>query len=313
MLRTLGPDDAGRRLDRLIRKLLPDTPLGEVYKLFRTGKVRVNGKRVKDQDYRGEPGDELELFGVNDSASPQPGADVVSALPHVDIPAIALFENDDILIVNKPSGLLTHGEESLEESVRAYLFSRQPASLAFRPGPLHRLDRNTSGCLCFSKSLRGAQLGAQAFLERDIDKYYLGICEGRLLAEERWEDRLTRDEGSLVTRPDPEGKLALTGARPLVSNDRATLALFKLETGLTHQIRAQAALHGHPLWGDRKYGSKKDGLYYLHCREMGFPEGLRSVFPASVKAELPPRFARKAEGLFGLIPDFEKAKGPGGL
>jgi 23S rRNA pseudouridine955/2504/2580 synthase len=299
MLRTLGPNDAGRRLDRLIRKLLPDTPLGEIYRLFRSGKVRVNGKRVKDQDFRGESGDELELYGVDEPPSPSPGLGIAQALPPIDISAIILFENDDILILNKPAGILTHGEESLEESVRAYLSSKQPASLAFRPGPLHRLDRNTSGCLCFSKSLRGAQRGAQAFLERDIDKFYLGICEGRLTAEERWEDRLTRNEGTLVTRPDPAGKLALTGARPLASSDQASLVLFKLETGLTHQIRAQAALHGHPLWGDRKYGSKKDGLYLLHCREMDFPEALREVFPARVGAPLPERFIQVATKLFG--------------
>jgi 23S rRNA pseudouridine955/2504/2580 synthase len=168
-----------------------------------------------------------------------------------------IYENADFLALNKDAGLPVHGAgKSLNALVQAYLAPRLPPSLSFRPGPLHRLDRPTSGVVVFSVSLRGARYFSALLREGKIHKQYLALVEGRVEEPGLWEDHLLRDRETRTTSASAEGKPARTRFSPLYPGEAGGYSLLVLEpeTGRTHQIRAQAAAHGHPLGGDLKYG-----------------------------------------------------------
>jgi 23S rRNA pseudouridine955/2504/2580 synthase len=239
-----------------------------------------------------------------------------------------LFEGLGLLILNKPPGVLVHGRGSLEERVRLYLKPRLPPSLSFKPGPLHRLDKPTSGIIVFSASLEGARRFSALIRERRIRKEYLAIVDGTIgsggersgwiswISWISWIDDLLRDREAKKTLASGAGekssRRALTRVRPLVQAGDHTLILAEIETGLTHQIRAQAAARGHPLSGDRKYGgSPLAGGFRLHARALEFPAGEFSDstdrtgetafpgLPRRIEAPLPEGFSRKIRELFG--------------
>ncbi len=262
---TAAADDAGRRLDRVARRLFPGAPLGRIFRAIRTGAIRLNGQksspaaRVAAGDRISAPGFEPEAGRPRRPAAPGEAARRLEAL--------LLFEGEHAIALNKPAGMPAHGPDSAADLVLAYLESRRPASLSFRPGPAHRLDRGTSGLLLFSCSLAGAQALARLFRERAVAKEYLAVVEGAVAAEETWEDSIGYDHES--RRSEGGGSAAVTRVVPLACRGPLTLlACFPL-TGRTHQIRAQAGLRGHPLAGDRKYGGRALGAaaagYLLHA------------------------------------------------
>jgi 23S rRNA pseudouridine955/2504/2580 synthase len=172
-----------------------------------------------------------------------------------------IYESADLLAVNKEAGVEVHGPGSLDALARAYLAPKLPPSLSFRPGPLHRLDRPTSGVLVFSASLRGARRFSALLREGKIRKLYLALAEGNVEEPGFWEDSLFRDREARRTLVSAEGKPARTRFSPLgvcAGNGAGPYSLLMLEpeTGRCHQIRAQAAARGHPLGGDKKYGGR---------------------------------------------------------
>ena len=173
--------------------------------------------------------------------------------------------------------------------MRTSLAGRITDSLAFTPGPLHRLDRNTSGLIMFSRSLRGAQQFTEKLRQRRLVKLYLAVLQGRISERLRWEDPLLRREGVTV-RDTREGSPGRTEVLPLVTEAGHTLAVIRIHTGKTHQIRAQAAHHGHPLTGDVKYGGQpRPGGFRLHA--------WRLLDPATPPL-FPPLTADPPEGFF---------------
>jgi 23S rRNA pseudouridine955/2504/2580 synthase len=318
---TAAVDDDGRRLDRVIRKAAPDLPLSAIHRLLRKGRVLLDGK-PSDAAARVKAGQVIEIRGIEAdpgapyaaSASSVPMTSVPAACHRTDPPPLppVLFEGEGLLILNKPPGLLVHGRGSLEEIVRLYLKPRLPPSLSFRPGPLHRLDKPAGGIIVFSTSLEGARRFSALMRERKLHKEYLAIADG--IVEHRgirsartnwitWIDELSRNGEAGKTLAGPGGensREALTRVRPLAQAGNRTLILAEIETGRTHQIRAQAAAHGHPLSGDRKYGGLPlPGGFFLHARALEFDGTDFPGLPRRIEAPLPGSFTLKIRELFG--------------
>jgi len=308
----LGRDDEGRRLDRVLRIILASMTLSSIHKALRKGDIRVNGAR-RSPDYRCVEGDIIELSRILVSAVSLENEKARLEKPPkglgCQLPAI-LLETPDILFLDKPAGILVHdGATSLDAMVRQYLEGKLDPSLAFVPGPLHRLDRNTSGVIAFSRSLKGAKVFSEAMRQGSVRKTYVALLEGSLETPAVWRDSLSRDKTKRKSLVGPEadpssatpGKEALTEAFPLVSLKGVSLAALRLGTGRTHQIRAQAAAHGHALVGDLKYGGEKNiQPYWLHAWEMAFDSALLPGIPPRISAPLPPDFLKIVQSSFSI-------------
>ena len=307
----LGLNDDGRRLDRILRIALAELPLSTIHKAIRKGNIRVNGTR-QSPEYRCRAGDVIEYSLPKYLASPiKPSAQPLDSLQvwvHSLDSSIILLETENLLFINKPAGTLVHdGEDSLEAWVRGYLAGKLEASQAFSPGPLHRLDRNTSGMIAFSRSISGARVFSEALRNGSVRKVYLALLEGRIKARLTWNDLMTRDPslhksfiGGLNAAPG-DAKKALTEVTPILSTADFTLAAMNLETGRTHQIRAQASAHGHPLSGDLKYGGAPAPMpYYLHAWKLSFETQPFSDVPLDLIAPLPRCFLEKLQSTFSI-------------
>jgi len=297
-----GPDDAGRRLDRVLRKALPDYSLSLIHRLLRQGKARLNGKPASPAD-RVPPEAVIQIV-LPEEPLEKPLTEVRmaqdSSLPEI------LWRGAGIIVFNKPPGLATHGEDSLDALVRAWLGGKLPPSLSFKPGPLHRLDKPTSGAIAFSETIEGARLFSRLLREHKAAKTYLAIVEGHLAGEAVWQDELIRDSYAGKTfaanrAGGSEGaKNALTAVKALASGGSHTLIEARIVTGRTHQIRAQAAAHGHPLAGDRKYGGHGSNGFFLHAWKLDLG-GHIAGFPQPLIAPLPAPFQARISALFGAI------------
>jgi 23S rRNA pseudouridine955/2504/2580 synthase len=314
-------DDNGRRLDRILRKALPDMPLSAIHSLLRKGRVLVDGVPGAG-DLRVQSGAVIQIpVDEGDLRAPAPAPNRDPPNPGLDV----LWENEHFLVLNKRAGVAVHGpdrlsgqrsppEDSLETLARSYLAPKLPPSLSFKSGPLHRLDKPSSGIIVFSKSLEGARIFSALLRERRVRKTYLALLQGILDRDETWEDALVRDRkrGKSFAVPDRGAqtgedapKAALTRAYPLARSAGAgtagfTLARLEIDTGRTHQIRAQAAARGHPLAGDRKYGGDaRQGGLLLHAWSLELPGDAPGGLPRRLEAPLPDYFRKRIAALFG--------------
>jgi len=326
---TAAVDDDGRRLDRILRKALRELPLSAIHRILRQGCVRVNGQPATAAR-RIRAGETITVTDISGEglSRKREGAKSKGIF---NFPGYILFEGAGLLLVNKPAGLAVHGEaggsaphlterfakslaeplvEPLAEQVLAYLTPKLPPSLSFRPGPLHRLDKPSSGVIAFSASLEGARHFSAMMRERKIKKFYLAIVEGVIAKAEIWQDELSRDRNLKKTFSgaghDGKTRTAITRVKPLARNAACTLILAEIETGRSHQIRAQAAAHGHPLLGDKKYGGKPlpkgGGGFLLHAWRMEFPaDNPLPDLPGLIEAPLPDYFRAKILELFGEL------------
>jgi len=300
-----GPDDGERRFDRLVRRLLPAISLPEIYKAIRTGAVRMGGRKAS-------PSTRVSIADTIEIAEELLGAESVFSRPAPDSrglanpdPGLFLLETENLLFAAKPRGMLTHGAGGLDGLVRERYRDSIAASLSFVPGPLHRLDRNTSGVVACSRTIEGARVFSAMLREGRLGKRYLALLRGALEEPGEWIDLLGRDrENRLSSVVSAEkavrGRPAETRFIPLVAAKDATLALVTIGTGQTHQIRAQAAWHGHPLVGDAKYGGGASSAgYLLHAWRLEFPEPPFRDVPARVEAPLPIEASPLLDGFFG--------------
>jgi len=271
-----GENDKGRRLDRILRKALADFPLPLIHRLLRQKKVLVNGKPGKAND-RIDCGVKISI-GLLTAPSLENTLTLALKVRRFPPPEI-LWQGPGLIAVNKPAGLAVHGTDSLDDIVRAFLSDKLPVSLSFKPGPLHRLDKPSSGIVVFSTSIEGARLFSSLMRDRKVRKTYLAVVEGTVKGEEIWQDELIRDKEKKKTfvshGNSGGGKTAVTKVTPLAADGDYTLIKAEIATGRTHQIRAQAAYRGHPLAGDKKYGGKKfkpGGGFFLHAWKLEFME-----------------------------------------
>lgn len=273
---TVGAHEAGQRLDNFLVAQLKGVPKSRIYRMLRTGEVRVNKGRVKPMQ-RIDTGDVIRIPPVRMAERE------ASELPPRRVHAmrdIVLYEDDHLLVLNKPPGLAVHGGSGMPYG----LIELARAAWAHLPGLelAHRLDRDTSGCLVLAKS-RDALLGVQRQLvDKRTRKTYLALLKGGWRGgPRRIEAPLLKNElqgGERVVRVDERGKTAISTFAPVESFGRqAMLARVGIETGRTHQIRVHAQYMGHPLAGDDKYGDevfnrqmKSYGLsrIFLHAEQL---------------------------------------------
>lgn len=300
-------DDDGRRLDRVVRRFLPEMSLSALYKLLRKGLIRVDGKKAAP-DFRVSAGSELGIAAVIATAVPPPAAatGVQSAGSASETAPAALrpapeilLETPDLLFVNKSAGIPVHGDGGLDGMIAQSASSA--ASLSFRTGPLHRLDRDTTGLIAFSRSLDGARWFSRVLADRGFEKYYLGLAEGIIEGEAEWTD-IARDGKPMVTLVRSIANARESGGSQTgdsTASGGLTLVLFRIVTGRKHQIRIQSSLRSHPLAGDSRYGSKrKESTFYLHAWQMVFPTDRPAGLPDRLTAPLPARFISKLRVLF---------------
>lgn len=323
----VGPDDDGKRVDKVIRTMLPRMALPAIYKLIRAGDARLNGAKAP-ADARVAGGDELvirlsEAEPVRGEASDGTGASAVGineAERRAEaFRALIVYENRDIAVVNKPRGMLSHGPGGLDELAAAYYADAVRGSLSFAPAPLHRLDRNTSGLVAVSASLEGARRFSRGLREGLVVKTYLALLLGNAPDLDIWEDRLARDGNSrtsgLVAEAEP-GRYARSELRTLARAELGrgrtlSLAQITIRTGRTHQIRAQARARGLPLYGDGKYGGgEAPGGYVLHAWRMSIDGSLELGAPPSIVAPLP--LAAEASVVRRFGPGWTEASGDEG-
>jgi 23S rRNA pseudouridine955/2504/2580 synthase len=290
-----GPNDQGRRIDRIVRKACAELPVSAIYRLLRKGLVLLDGKRAKPES-RVASGQIIEVRGIDAlDAPPSPvnsgKAERIAGDFAVGREIAVLYEGEGILALNKPCGI--DAQQELCGLVRVYLEGKLPPSLSFLPGPLHRLDKGASGVIIFGKSLEGARKFSEIMSGGLLQKTYMALLEGRLDAPQVWRDKLAYSSvfrRALIT--DSAGsKYAETRAAPLEVFGGLTVAKINIVTGRKHQIRAQAAARGYPLYGDGKYGGKNRPPFFLHACRLDFPED--ASFPRSISAPVPADFEQK--------------------
>lgn len=326
--RRIDAASAGRKLGRELEKLLPQAPKGFFFKALRNNKIKVNGRKPVDLNVILQEGDVLKLFFTDEQWASFGGKEDTPAkrgdyrpqlsreledryrvTSHIAADSLCvLYEDDNLLIVNKPAGLLSQkdasDEPSVNEYVCEYLAGKGELGESFRPGVQNRLDRNTSGAVIIAKNVLSAQALGEMIAGHGLGKYYAAVVEGTV----EWERKRllglwTKDEEkNLVTvravdaaeasasERAEDGKLVECVATLIEQRGKTALLEVKLISGKSHQIRAQLAEAGHPLVGDKKYGASIGHRLLLCAKKLVFehcPEALRYMEGKTVEAPIP--------------------------
>lgn len=293
--RSITADEAGQRIDNFLLHELKGLPKSRVYRLLRRGEVRVNRGRI-GPEYRLREDDIVRIPPVVLEAR-APAAAVPQSWAE-RLAESVLYENDGLIVLNKPSGLAVHGGSGLDFGLIEALRRLRPKAPFLEL--VHRLDRDTSGCLVVAKrrsTLR--ELHDRFRTGEGLEKRYLALLAGNLprgrVPVELRLDRKGERGGERLVRVSAQGKIARSVFKAVTRFDGATLAEVVIDTGRTHQIRVHAAAIGHPVAGDEKYGDKGAnrrfralGLrrLFLHAASLSFPlEG--SERSRNVTAEAP--------------------------
>ena len=287
---TIHKNDADQRLDRFLLKAVPLLPASLAQKYIRLKRIKVNGARA-ERDYRLREGDRLQLY-LNDELFEAPSEENVYltiANPKLHI----LYEDENILLLDKPAGLVVHADEgekvnTLVNHMLAYLYQKREwkprEENAFTPALCNRIDRNTGGIVIAAKNAEALRVLNEKIRERELSKFYLCICLGRPEPPKgRIECFLRKDSKTNTVRvyhhPVPDGRSAVTLYETLETRDRLSLVEVELLTGRTHQIRASFADMGHPLLGDGKYGVGSVNRRYGETQQALYSYRLRFDFP----------------------------------
>lgn len=265
-------NDSGRRLDRFLRKYLERATLGSIYKIIRKD-VKVNGKR-QENNYVLEEGDEITLYLTDERIAALQAPVNDRKRKRAKKTFTIIYEDDNILIADKPYGLLTHGDRTekknhLANQVKDYLIEKGEynprTERIFAPAPANRLDRNTTGLVLFGKNSESLRTLNRWIREDRISKFYRTIVFGNLNEKLELHGRLRKDEktntAEILDVSDEEGRAIETIVTPVCHLDSSTLVEVELVTGRTHQIRAHLASIGHPVIGDSKYAKGKAKLF----------------------------------------------------
>jgi 23S rRNA pseudouridine1911/1915/1917 synthase len=264
-------NDARLRLDQFLAKRLPEYSRSRLQQLIRSGFVRLNEQATRPRQIV-RSGDKINLF--------EPLVEKIEAVPE-PIPLDVLFEDDDLIVINKPAGLTVHPgaghhEHTLVNALLSHCTTLSGIGGKERPGIVHRLDKETSGCLVVAKNDIAHRELSKQFAARTVEKIYLALVAGKLrkaagIIDEKIGRHPFRRQRMQVT--SLRGRTATTEYRAIRSSDQATLIECRLHSGRTHQIRVHLHHLGHPVLGDKIYAppfAKNFRRQMLHAWKLGF-------------------------------------------
>jgi 23S rRNA pseudouridine955/2504/2580 synthase len=301
---TITEELAGQRIDNFLLKILKGVPKSRIYRALRQGEVRVNRGRI-GAEYR---------VGLNDVVRIPPlrvGEQPIRGKPSTTLMNLLetniLWEDEGLLILNKPSGMAVHGGSGINFGVIETLRHLRPQARFLEL--IHRLDRDTSGCLMIAKKRSVLREIHHLLQQHEVTKIYWALAQGKWRDEQHTVSAaLVKNQlrsGERMVHVSQEGKSAITLFKPLEYFKNATLVEATLQTGRTHQIRVHATHAGHPLAGDDKYGDKtfNKAMREVGCKRLFLHAyHLRLTLPSSGKtitltAELPQELQKVLEGL----------------
>ena len=326
----VSPNEAGQRLDKLLGRYLNTAPSSFLYKMLRKKNITLNNKKATGKEIL-QKEDCIKVFLSDDTwkkfstvTMEESTSGTVSAAFR-GIPSLRkeqiIYEDRDLLLINKPSGILSQKARpediSVNEQMLSYLCQTgqitEKELQTFRPSVCNRLDRNTSGLVLAGKTLAGLQTLSKLLKMRSMHKYYMALVVGQITEPCRIEGYLWKDEKTnkvKITEEELEGsRKIITEYRPVRQLKDATLLEVLLITGRSHQIRAHLASIGHPMIGDTKYGNIPVNQYYeqeyrirsqmLHAHRVVFPEltgDFAYLSGREFTAPLPKEFQRVQKG-----------------
>lgn len=308
----INENEAGQRLDKFLGKLLKEAPASFYYKMLRKKNIVLNGKKATGNE-KLTTGDSVKLFLSDETfekfAGKRQTNDLAASVPNIALEIV--YEDHDVLAINKPAGMLSQKAKKDDISANEYILQyllesgtiTRESLHTFKPSVCNRLDRNTSGILVAGKTLNGLQQMSKAFRERNMEKYYLAIVAGHISKPRRIEGFLKKDgvnnQVTILSEPSNDAKPIITEYRPLKLVGQVTLLEVHLITGRSHQIRAHLASIGHPVIGDTKYGNprlnreflKNAGVTHqlLHAYRLFLADGTK------IQADAPKEFERALE------------------
>ncbi len=293
----ISAEQAGQRIDNFLLTLEKGVPKSRIYRAIRKGEVRVNKGRIK-QTYKIQAGDIIRIPPLR--TSEKSSSSFVSDRLRQELTDNILLEDDDLLVLNKPPGLSVHAGTNISQGIIEALRIMRAEQPYLEL--VHRLDRDTSGCLLLAKNRTALLNLQQQMIQHDLDKHYLTLLKGNwdnqeLLVEQALLKNVV-SSGERMVQVNPEGKQAKTLFIPIEHFSQAQLTEVVLFTGRTHQIRVHSLHAGHPVAGDDKYGQrsfnremKKMGLkrLFLHAWKLGITHpssGEKLLFEAPLPAQL---------------------------
>ncbi|MDO4474234.1 MAG: RluA family pseudouridine synthase [Eubacteriales bacterium] len=317
----ISENEANQRFDKFLAKYMNQAPKSFFYKMMRKKNITLNGKKVTGSE-KLSIGDSVKLFLAEETIEKFIGETKIDVVKDNNLDIV--YEDNYVLIVNKPVGMLSQKAEkndiSVVELIIDYLLKsgqlQNEELRTFKPGVCNRLDRNTSGLVTAGKSLSALQELSLAFKERTMKKYYRCLVKGEVKEAAYINGYLIKDEKKnqviITDKPTPLASRIETEYNPIISRNGYTLLEVHLITGKTHQIRAHLASAGHPIIGDYKYGDRRTNDRFkdkyqlksqiLHAYRLEFPEtngDLSGLSGKTVYAKLPDLFKKIIEESVG--------------
>ncbi|AKN29784.1 RluA family pseudouridine synthase [Clostridium carboxidivorans P7] len=265
----IGPNEAGQRLDKFLRKWLKDMPLSAIYKSIRKGDVKVNGKKAKEK-YALMEGDLIETRDITSNQTKKKFNRIENSFLKI------AYEDENMVVIEKWPGVLVHSdgkkkEHTLTDYVLSYLYDKGDYTpeneVTFTPASCNRLDRNTSGIVIFGKNYEALKLLNEMIREKKIHKYYQALIKGRI-KDGLYKAYIHKNESENISQvydePRKDTKEISMNVKNIQSCGTFSLVELELLTGRSHQLRAHLNHLGNPILGDTKYGTAKLNSFFFN-------------------------------------------------